>query len=43
MELNFNHQDVLNRMFRKVENIVWDLMSGQVGLKLEGRYYGYWY
>lgn len=35
MELNFNHQDVLNRMFRKVENIVWDLMSGQVGLKLD--------
>lgn len=31
--LNFNTDALLNRMFRKADNVVWDLMSGKVGVK----------
>lgn len=30
---NFNTDALLNRMFRKADNVVWDLMSGKVGVK----------
>lgn len=32
-EISNMNNKVLNNMFRKVDNVVWDLMSGQVGFK----------
>lgn len=29
----FNYNAIVGRMFRKVDNVVWDLMSGKMGMK----------
>lgn len=33
MNAMFNNSKLMDRFFRKVDNVVWDLMSGRVGIK----------